>query len=45
MSTLQQNWRKEQNRFHLEAWRVGREGESRGQEGEMAQTTYTHMNK
>jgi hypothetical protein len=47
MSTLQQNWRRGQNRFCLEArgirGKVG--GGRRGQEGEMAQTMYAHMNK
>jgi hypothetical protein len=38
MSSLQQNWRKGQNRFCLEA--RGERGE-----GEMAQTMYTCMNK
>jgi hypothetical protein len=36
MFSLQQNWRRGQNRFCLEA---------RGEEGEMAQTMYAHMNK
>jgi hypothetical protein len=45
MSTLQQNWRKGQNRLCLEVkgWgerkRVGKQGR------EMAQTMYEHMNK
>jgi hypothetical protein len=43
MSSLQQNWKKGQNRFYLEA--CGVEGESRGQGVEMAQTIYVHMNK
>jgi hypothetical protein len=44
MSSLQQNWRKEQNRFCLEARGVG--GRGRGlQGGEMAQAMYGHMNK
>jgi hypothetical protein len=38
MSSLQQNWRKGQNRFCL---KVGRGV----QEGGMAQTMYAHMNK
>jgi hypothetical protein len=43
MFSLQQNWRRGQNRFCLEARRVEREEEgSRGQRGEMAQTMYTH---
>jgi hypothetical protein len=36
ISTLQWNWRKAQNRFCLEA---------RGQEGEVTQTMYAHVNK
>jgi hypothetical protein len=42
MSTLQQNCRKEQNRFCLagEGGRGGGDGA-----GEMAQTVYAHMNK
>jgi hypothetical protein len=43
MSTLQENWRKGQNRFCLEVRRVG--GRGRGWEEEMAQTIYAHMNK
>jgi hypothetical protein len=55
MSSLQQSWRRGQNRFCLEAMGVG--GRRRGwgsrrekkgvgeQEGEMAQTMYAHMNK
>jgi hypothetical protein len=39
MSSLRQNWRREQNRFCLEATGWGGEG------GEMAQTMYSHMNK
>jgi hypothetical protein len=47
MSTLQQNWRKGQNRFCLEATGIGREREEVGREqrGEMVQTRYAHMNK
>jgi hypothetical protein len=45
MSTLQQNRRKGQNRFCLEAKRVGGVGGGGGQEEEMAQTRYAHMNK
>jgi hypothetical protein len=48
MSSLQQNWRRGQNR-KLEArgsWVVGGDGEGDGEhEGEMAQTLYAHMNK
>jgi hypothetical protein len=39
MCSLQQNWRKEQDRFCLEARGQGREGR------EMAQTMYAHVNK
>jgi hypothetical protein len=42
MSSLQQNQRKEQNRFCLEA-RGGERGQEAG--GEMTQTMYAHMNK
>jgi hypothetical protein len=46
MSTLQQNWRKRQNRFCLEARGVEGEGESgwwhRGRNGSKM---YVHMNK
>jgi hypothetical protein len=45
MSTCQQNWRKEQSRFCLEARGWGVEGEGRGQGGEMAQTMYSHVSK
>jgi hypothetical protein len=52
MSSLQQNWRRGQNRFCLEAREGGKgawgemEGvEGLGQGGEMAQTMYAHMNK
>jgi hypothetical protein len=41
MSSLQQDWRRGQNRFCLEARGVG-EGEKGG---EMSQTMYAHMNK
>jgi hypothetical protein len=43
VSTLQQNWRKAQNRFCLE----GRRGRvwRWGQEGEMTQIMYAHVNK
>jgi hypothetical protein len=47
MSSLQQNWRRGQNRFCLEAREVGvREGCGRGWEagGEMPQTMYAHIN-
>jgi hypothetical protein len=42
MCSLQQIWRRGQNRFCLE---VEGEGGDGGQEGEMAQTMYVHMNK
>jgi hypothetical protein len=42
MSSLQQNWRRGQNRFCLEAREVGEEEEGGG---EVAQTMYAHMNK
>jgi hypothetical protein len=45
MSSLQQNWRKRQQRFCLEVRGVGRRGRGWGQWGEMAQTMYAHMNK
>jgi hypothetical protein len=45
MFSLQQSWRREQNRFCLEA-RGLKEGEGVvGQGGEMAQIMYTYMNK
>jgi hypothetical protein len=43
MSSLQQNWRRGQNRFCLEVRGVGRK--KKGQREEMAQTTYARMNK
>jgi hypothetical protein len=45
MSSLQQNWRKGQNRFCLEVRGVGEREGAGGQGGEMAQTMYTHVNK
>jgi hypothetical protein len=46
MSSLQQNWRKGQNRFCLEVRRVeGREGRGGEQGRKLAQTMYAHMNK
>jgi hypothetical protein len=45
MFSLQQHWRKGKNRFCLEARWVGRRGRGRGQQREMAQTMYAHMNK
>jgi hypothetical protein len=51
ISTLQQNWRKAQNRFCLEGRgeeerkREGRGGGQRRQRGEMTQTIYAHVNK
>jgi hypothetical protein len=44
ISTLQQNWRKAQNRFCLEGRGRGR-GWRQGREGEMTQTMYAHVNK
>jgi hypothetical protein len=43
ISTLQQNWRKSQNRFCLEARWEERRGWRQG--GEMTQTMYAHVNK
>jgi hypothetical protein len=43
MSSLQQNWRRGQNRLCLEARGVG--GGGGGRRGEMAQTMYAYMNK
>jgi hypothetical protein len=45
MSSLQQNWRRGQNRFFLEVRGVGEEEVGGEQGGEMAQTMYVHMNK
>jgi hypothetical protein len=45
MSTLQQNWRKGQNRFCLDARGVEERELGRRQGEGMAQTTYTRMNK
>jgi hypothetical protein len=45
MSSLQQNWRRGQNRFCLEARGWGGEEGGGGQGEEMAQTMYAHMNK
>jgi hypothetical protein len=45
MFSLQQNWRRGQNRFWLEVREVGVEGGGGGQRGEMTQTMYAHMNK
>jgi hypothetical protein len=45
MSSLQQNWRRGQNRFCLEARRVGEDEGVGGQGGGMTQTMYAHMNK
>jgi hypothetical protein len=45
LSSLQQNWRKGQNRFCLEArGEVKREGAGMGR-GEMTQTMYAYKNK
>jgi hypothetical protein len=43
MSSLQQNWRRGQNSFCLEARRV--RGKKREEGGGMAETMYAHMNK
>jgi hypothetical protein len=45
MSSLQQNWRREQNRFCLEVRVVGGDRGGFEQGGVMAQTMYAHMNK
>jgi hypothetical protein len=45
ISTLQWNWRKAQNRFCLEGRGEGNRGSGQGQEGEMTQTMYVHVNK
>jgi hypothetical protein len=47
MSSLQQNWREGQNRLLLEVrWGMRKGGGGgAGQEREMAQTMYEHMNK
>jgi hypothetical protein len=47
MFSLQQNWKRRQNRFCLEARGKGREGWDVGWkiEEEMAQRMYTHRNK
>jgi hypothetical protein len=45
MSTLQQNWRKGQNRFCLEARWVGGERGGREQQGEMTLMMYADTNK
>jgi hypothetical protein len=46
MFSFQQNWRRGQNRFCLEARGLGGgKGGSEGHVGEMAQTMYAHINK
>jgi hypothetical protein len=45
MSSLQQNWRKGQNRFCLEARRVGGKGRCVEHWGKMSQTMYAHRSK
>jgi hypothetical protein len=45
MSSLQQNWRKGQNRFFLEVSGVRGRGKGWGAGGEIAPTMYAHMNK
>jgi hypothetical protein len=42
---LQWNWRKAQNRFCLEGKGEGRKECRWGQEGEMTQAMYAHVNK
>jgi hypothetical protein len=44
MPSLQQNWRRGQNRFCLQAREVMGRGSGEEQRGEMAQTMYVHMN-
>jgi hypothetical protein len=45
MSSLQQNWRRGQNRFCLEARGLGEQEGGGAQVGEMTQTMYAHKNK
>jgi hypothetical protein len=45
LSSVQRNWRRGQNRFCLEARRVGEDEGVGGQGGGMTQTMYAHMNK
>jgi hypothetical protein len=45
MFSLQQNWRRGQNRFCLEARGVGKRGRGQEAAGRKAQTMYAHMNK
>jgi hypothetical protein len=47
MSTLQQNWRKEQNRFCLEvrAWGERERARGRGRNSPNNVCTYVYMNK
>jgi hypothetical protein len=45
MFSLQQNWRRGQNRFCLEASGVGSGEGVKRQQGEIAQTMYTHRIK
>jgi hypothetical protein len=45
ISSLQWNWRKAQNRFYLEVRGKRGEDRGRGQEGEMTQIMYAHVNK
>jgi hypothetical protein len=45
MSSLQQNWRKGQNRFCLEVRGLGERKAAGGRGREMGQTMYAHMNK
>jgi hypothetical protein len=45
MSSLQQIWRRGQNRFCLDARELRGRGKRQGAGEEMAQTMYAHMNK
>jgi hypothetical protein len=45
ISTLQQNWRKVQNKICLKGRRKEERGWGQGQEGEMTQIMYAHVNK
>jgi hypothetical protein len=45
MSSLQQNWKRRQNRFCLEQGGKGKMDGVGGKEREMAQTLYAYMNK
>jgi hypothetical protein len=45
LSSLQQNWRKEQNRFFLEVREGGGRGSGPGAGGRNDPNIYAHMNK